>query len=70
MPYAIRKLTGKNCYKVFNKKTKRVFSKCTTLKNAKKQLSLLRAIENNPKFVLRRNSNGGKNKTRKNKQKK
>jgi len=29
------------------------------MKNAKKQLSLLRAIENNPKFV-RRNSNGGK----------
>lgn len=61
MPYAIRKVSGKNCYKVFNKTNKRVFSKCTTMKKAKKQLSLLRAIENNPKFVRR---NGGK--TRKN----
>ena len=68
MPYAIRKVNSKNCYKVFNKKTKRVFSKCTTMKNAKNQLSLLRAIENNPKFV-RRNSNGGKTIKNRNKKK-
>ena len=59
MPYAMRKISGTKCYKVYNKKNKRIFSKCTTMKKAKKQMALLRAIENNPKFV-RRSSNGGK----------
>jgi hypothetical protein len=57
MPYAVRKVPNKSCYKVYNKTTKRVFAKCTSKNRAKKQLRLLRAIDYNPKFVL-------KNKTR------
>ena len=53
MPYAVRKVPNKSCYKVYNKTTKRVFSKCTSKTRAKKQLRLLRAIDNNPKFVLK-----------------
>ena len=53
MPYSTRKVKGKNCYKVYNKQTKRVFSKCSTLKNAQKQIKLLRAIEFNKDFVPR-----------------
>lgn len=56
MPYATRKVRGKDCYKVFNKVNKKVFSKCTTKKNAESQLRLLRALQNNKKFVPRRNS--------------
>ena len=41
MPYGIRKLPSKKLYRVFNKKTKRVYSKGTTKKNAKKQIRLL-----------------------------
>ncbi len=57
MPYGIRKVRNKNCYSIFNKKTKRKFSKCSTLENAKKQLRLLRAIQYNKKFVLRTRKN-------------
>jgi hypothetical protein len=53
MPYAIRKVRNKSCYKVYNKTTQRVFAKCTTRTRAEKQLRLLRAIDNNPKFVLK-----------------
>jgi len=53
MPYSVRKVRGKPCYKVYNKKTKRVFSKCTNKENVKKQLRLLRAIEYNKNFVPR-----------------
>ena len=56
MPYATRKVRGKDCYKVYNKKTKRVYSRCATKENAKKQLRLLRAIENNKKFVPYKNT--------------
>jgi len=52
MPYRTRKMPGRNCYKVYNAKTKKVFAKCTTASKAKKQLRLLRAIENNPGFVV------------------
>lgn len=52
MPYTIRKVTRKNCYRVRNKNTKRVFSKCTTKENAKKQMRLLRAIQYNKTFKL------------------
>jgi hypothetical protein len=49
MPYSIRKVPNKSCYRVskkYQKKgTRRVFSKCTTKKNAEKQVRLLRAIE-------------------------
>jgi len=51
MPYSIRKLPNKSCYKVYNKKTKRVSSKCTSKSRAKKQVRLLSAIEYNKKFV-------------------
>ena len=52
MPYKTLKVRGKNCYKVINNKSKKVFSKCTTKKNAIAQLRLLRAIEYNKNFVL------------------
>jgi hypothetical protein len=63
MPYSVRKLSGKKCYRVSNKRNKKVFAKCTTLKNATRQLRLLRAIENNKNFV----PNSVRNKTRRNK---
>lgn len=56
MPYTMKKVRGKSCYRVSNRKTHRVYSKCSTKSNAKKQLALLRAIEQNPKFVLRSRS--------------
>jgi hypothetical protein len=59
MPYRIRHLrkTRKNCYQVINPKKKRIFSKCTTKKNAEKQLRLLRALQYNKSFKLRMQSN-------------
>ena len=69
MPYTMRKVPNKkNCYKVYNRKTKRVFAKCTTKEKAQKQMKLLRAIENNKNFVPRRGGSkprSSKNKTRK-----
>jgi hypothetical protein len=53
MPYKTRKVRGKNCYRVFNRKSKRVFAKCTSRENADKQMRLLRAVENNKSFKLR-----------------
>lgn len=50
MPYKIRKVNNKSCYKVYNKRTKKVYAKCSTLENAKKQVRLLQAIENNAAF--------------------
>ena len=50
MPYKSRKVRGKPCYRVTNKKNKRVFSKCATPENAKKQMKLLRAIMYNKDF--------------------
>jgi hypothetical protein len=57
MPYKSRKVPKKNCYRVTNRKTKRVFAKCATRENAKKQLRLLRAIEYNKNFVPRNKTN-------------
>ena len=58
MPYAIRKVNNKSCYRVYKPKSKRgsrrVFSKCATRKNALKQLRLLRALQYNKKFVPNR----------------
>ena len=62
MPYKSRKVRGKDCYRVINKQTRRVFSKCSTLKNSKKQMRLLRALRYNKKFIPY-------SKTRKNKEK-
>lgn len=53
MPYTIRKVPRKKCYQVKNMKSRRVHAKCTSLSKAKKQVRLLYAIDNNPKFVLR-----------------
>jgi len=49
----MRKVHKKPCYSVKNRKTKRVFSKCTTKENAKKQIRLLRAIKYNKNFIPR-----------------
>ena len=56
MPYTIRKVHNKKkkCYRVTNNKTKRVMSKCTSRKNAEKQVRLLNAIIYNKSFVLRK----------------
>lgn len=55
MPYKIRRIrkTRKNCYQVISTRKKRVFSKCSTKKNAEKQIRLLRAIQYNKNFRLR-----------------
>lgn len=45
MPYTLRKLPRVPFWKVFNQKTGRVFSKRTTYDKAKRQLRLLRGIE-------------------------
>ncbi len=50
MPYVIRKVRKQDCYKVSNKKTKKVYAKCSSLENAKKQVRLLQAIEKNASF--------------------
>lgn len=54
MPYTIRR--RKRCYQVVNKKSKRVFSKCSTKAKASRQLRLLRAIQYNKNFVPRSRS--------------
>ncbi len=51
MPYTIRKVRNKNCYRVTTSKTKRVLAKCTTKEKAKKQIRLLRAMEVNKDFA-------------------
>ena len=55
MPYSTRK-TKKGCVQVYNSKTRKVYSKCTTKNKAEKQLRLLRALEYNPKFSPRKTS--------------
>ena len=45
MPYIIRKVRNKDCYKVVNKTNDRIHAKCSTLENAKKQKRLLDAID-------------------------
>lgn len=45
MPYKIRKMPNRACYRVSNAKTGRVYANCTSRENAKKQVSLLRSIE-------------------------
>lgn len=44
MPYAIVKVSPK-CWMVCNRHTGKVFSKCATLANAKRQVNLLHMIE-------------------------
>jgi hypothetical protein len=52
MPYSIRKVPGKKCYRIKNTANKRVFAKCSSRKNALKQLKLLRALQYNKTFKL------------------
>ena len=74
MPFKMRKVSKKNCFKVYKPATKKsgkpkAFSKCATKENAMKQLRLLRAIQFNKDFVprnSRRSMNMSLNKTRKN----
>lgn len=49
MPYTIRR--RKRCFQVINRKSRRIYSKCTTKSKAQKQMRLLRAIEYNPRFA-------------------
>jgi len=54
MPYTLRQSRkSKRCYQVVNTKTRRVFSRCSSKTNAKKQLRLLRAIQYNKNFTPR-----------------
>jgi hypothetical protein len=62
MPYSIRKVPKKPCYRVYNKKSKKVFAKCSTRENAQKQVRLLRALEFNKNFVPNSNNRTQKNK--------
>ncbi len=55
MPYTIRKVSNKNCYRNMNKRTRKVFAKCSTHKKALSQLRLLHALQFNKNFVLRKN---------------
>lgn len=61
MPYATRKMPNKDCYKVYNRKSKKVFSKCSSKKNATKQLRLLRALQFNKNFVIKPRNKTSKN---------
>jgi hypothetical protein len=47
----MKKVFRKKCYRVSNRRTKKTFSKCTSKKNATRQLRLLHAIENNKNFI-------------------
>ena len=68
MPYTMRKVPNKKCYRITNKRTKRVMAKCSTKKNATKQLRLLRAIIYNKDFVPNASATATKkNKTRRSK---
>ena len=44
MPYTLRKVPRKRCYRVYNKDTKKVFAKCSSKRNAQKQIRLLSAL--------------------------
>jgi hypothetical protein len=57
----MRKVPNKKCYRVVNTKTGKVKARCSTKTNATKQLRLLRALENNPRFrkTFRNRKNGG-----------
>uniref|UniRef100_A0A6C0HU06 Uncharacterized protein n=1 Tax=viral metagenome TaxID=1070528 RepID=A0A6C0HU06_9ZZZZ len=56
MPYTIRKMPKRSCFRLYNTKTRRIFSKCTTKKRAQSQLRLLQALKYNKNFVPRKPS--------------
>jgi len=45
MPYALRKMPNQDCFRVYNRRTKKVYAKCSSLINAQRQIRLLTAIE-------------------------
>ena len=45
MPFEIRKLPNRNCYRIRNSKTGQIHAKCSSYENAQAQLRLLRGIE-------------------------
>lgn len=51
MPYSMRKVPRKNCYRVRNTKNKRIMAKCTTKERATRQMRLLRGIQNSKNFA-------------------
>ena len=57
MPYKIRKVNNKSCYRVTrrsskkSKQSRRVTAKCTTKSKAYRQVRLLNAIRYNKNFV-------------------
>jgi hypothetical protein len=53
VPYTIRKTYRRPCYRVMNKRSRRVFAKCATLENARSQDRLLRGLLYNPDFKRR-----------------
>ena len=53
MPYTMRKVPNKRCYRVTNTHSKKVMARCTSKVKAEKQLRLLRAIQNNKNFKVR-----------------
>lgn len=66
MPYKTIKVKGKyNCFRVINTQTKKSFSKCSTRKNANKQMRLLRALQFNKNFVPNSQLKTNKNTTKK-----
>ena len=64
MPYKTRKVRGKNCYRVYNPKSKQTFAKCTTPEKAAKQMRLLRALQNSKTFRSQIRSNRATQKRR------
>lgn len=64
MPYKTRKVRGKNCYRVYNPKSKQTFAKCTSAQNAAKQMRLLRALQNSKTFRSQIRSNRATQKRR------
>lgn len=55
MPYTIRKMPNRECYRVRNLDTGRVMSSCTTRAKAEAQVRLLNAIDHG--YVPRRRKN-------------
>jgi hypothetical protein len=45
MPYTIRKVKGKPCYKVSNTKTRKVYAECINLDIAKRKRNLLNVVK-------------------------
>lgn len=46
MPYKIRKMPNRRCYRVYNSETKYVYAKCTSKKKAEAQVRLLESVKN------------------------